>query len=163
MIREASEQDVEAIVDIYNYYIRNTVVTFEETEVDVRDFSARIRKVQGSGNSWLVAIEEGRVIGYAYSTKWNERAAYRSTVEVSVYLSHTEVSKGWGTRLYDELFSGLLVRGIHVVIGGITLPNAASVALHEKKGMEKVAHFVEVGNKFGEWLDVGYWQVRLST
>jgi len=162
MIREATENDAEAIVEIYNYYIRNTVVTFEETEVDATDFIARINKVQNSGYSWIVAIDNEQVVGYAYSSKWNERTAYRNTAEVSVYLSHTAISKGWGTKLYEALFTGLRNKDIHVVIGGITLPNPASVALHEKFGMEKVAHFKEVGFKFNTWLDVGYWQVRIN-
>ena len=163
MIREASEGDAEAITEIYNHYIRNTVITFEEDEVTAADFIERINNVQKSGFSWLVAIENEKVIGYAYSSKWKDRTAYRNTAEVSVYLSHTTKSKGWGTKLYEVLFSGLRGKAIHIVIGGITLPNPASIAIHENFGMEKVAHFKEVGYKFGEWLDVGYWQVQLNT
>ena len=162
MIRNATEMDAEAIAEIYNYYIKNTVVTFEEADINAADFILRINKVQNSGFTWLVAIDEERIIGYAYSTKWHERAAYRNTAEVSVYLSHTVTSKGWGSKLYKTLFASLKEKGIHIVIGGITLPNPASVALHEKFGMEQVAHFKEVGYKFGEWLDVGYWQVQLN-
>ncbi|PID45615.1 MAG: hypothetical protein CSB47_08185 [Proteobacteria bacterium] len=84
------------------------------------------------------------------------------TVEVSIYLSHQITSRGLGTQLYNALFSSLREKSVHIVIGGITLPNAASIALHEKFGMEKVAHFKEVGYKFGKWLDVGYWQVKLD-
>jgi phosphinothricin acetyltransferase len=163
MIREVEENDAAALAEIYNFYIQNTVVTFEEDGIDAIEFIKRIGKVQSSGYSWLVAEENGRVIGYAYSSKWNDRAAYKNTAEVSVYLSHTAKSSGWGTRLYSELFSSLRKRSTHVVIGGITLPNPASIALHEKFGMEKVAHFKQVGYKFGQWLDVGYWQVQLNT
>lgn len=162
MIREATDKDAEAITEIYNYYVQNTVITFEEVDLHPSDFVARISKVQESGYSWLVAEENGTVIGYAYSSKWNDRAAYKNTAEVSVYLSHQITSKGWGTKLYRTLFSSLREKSIHIVIGGITLPNVASVAIHEKFGMAKVAHFKEVGYKFGKWLDVGYWQVQLN-
>ncbi|MCH9638282.1 MAG: GNAT family N-acetyltransferase [Betaproteobacteria bacterium] len=162
MIREATEQDAEAITAIFNYYIRDTVITFEEDEINTGHFIERFNKVKRSGFSWLVAVDDGDVIGFAYSSKWIERAAYRNTAEVSVYLAHTVTSKGWGTKLYNALFSTLREKSIHIALGGITLPNPASVALHEKFGMEKVAHFKQVGYKFGEWLDVGYWQVQLN-
>ncbi len=163
MIREAIESDAKAIAEIYNYYIRNTVITFEEEEVSTSHFAERINNIQKSGYSWLVVIENDDIIGYAYASKWNERAAYRNTVEISIYLSHSTTSKGWGTKLYQALFSHLHHKSIHTAIGTITLPNTASIALHEKFGMEKVAHFKEVGYKFGKWLDVGYWQVRLDS
>ena len=162
MIRDATPNDAEAIADIYNHYIRNTVVTFEEVEVDAAAFLARMNKVSASGFSWLVAVDNENVIGYAYSSRWNARVAYRHTAEVSVYLSVDFFGRGWGSRLYDALFSKLRQNGIHSVIGGVTLPNAASEALHEKFGMTQVAHFREVGYKFGKWLDVGYWQGTLD-
>jgi L-amino acid N-acyltransferase YncA len=105
----------------------------------------------------------GVVIGYAYAGKWNVRSAYRHTVETTVYLSNSTLSKGWGTRLYQALFDTLRDKSIHTIVGGITLPNPASIALHEKFGMKKVAHFSEVGYKFGKWLDVGYWQMELKS
>jgi phosphinothricin acetyltransferase len=161
MIREATEEDAEAVTKIYNYYIQNTVITFEEDHLNPSDFIERIRKVQKSGFSWLVAEVGGEIIGYAYSSKWNDRTAYRHTAEVSVYLAHHVRYEGWGTKLYEALFASLREKSIHIAIGGITLPNPASVAIHEKFGMEKVAHFKQVGYKFGSWLDVGYWQVQL--
>ena len=161
MIRNATEMDADAIASIYNYYIENTVVTFEESLVSAADMWARVEKVNRSGYPWLVAVLNDEIIGYAYASKWNERVAYRYTAETTVYLSHTSVSKGWGTKLYAAVFNELKQRSIHVVIGGVTLPNSASVALHEKFGMEKVAHFNAVGFKFDQWLDVGYWQVNL--
>jgi L-amino acid N-acyltransferase YncA len=162
MIRPATESDAQAISDIYNYYIAKTVITFEEQPVSKSEMINRIEKVTGSSLPWLVAVDDGSVIGYAYAAKWKERSAYRHTVESTVYLSPASVSKGWGTRLYQELFDTLRRASIHVVIGGITLPNPASVALHQKFGMKQVAHFKEVGYKFGQWLDVGYWQVELK-
>lgn len=162
MIREASAEDSQAIADIYAHYINNTVITFEEQPVTAEDFVDRIKRVQAAGFSWLVAEEKGEIIGFAYSTKWRERSAYRHTAEVSVYLANGITSRGWGTKLYEVLFSTLRAQSIHIAIGGIALPNDASIALHEKFGMKKVAHFKEVGYKFGRWLDVAYWQVQLS-
>ncbi|HEV7431928.1 MAG TPA: GNAT family N-acetyltransferase, partial [Steroidobacteraceae bacterium] len=93
-----------------------------------------------------------------YASRWKGRCAYRYSVESTVYLEPLAVGQGLGTALYSALFARLQELGCHVVIGGIALPNAASVALHEKFGMRQVAHFAQVGNKFGRWVDVGYWQ-----
>ena len=101
------------------------------------------------------------VVGYVSAAKWKGRSAYRFSVESTIYLDHRSTGQGIGTKLYGQLFSILRSRSIHVVIGGIALPNAASVALHERLGFTKVAHFAEVGFKFGRWVDVGYWQVTL--
>ncbi|MFV2055998.1 MAG: N-acetyltransferase family protein [Thiohalomonadales bacterium] len=162
MIRHATENDIECIAGIYNHYIQNTVVTFEEEMVSFSDINSRIARDAADGLPWLVAVDEGEIIGYAYATAWSTRSAYRFTVETTVYLSSRLVSKGWGSKLYESLFQELKEMGIHVVIGGITLPNEASIALHEKFGMYKVAHFKKVGSKFGKWHDVGYWQVEIS-
>lgn len=122
----------------------------------------RLERVQKAALPWLVAIDEDQVVGYAYATKWNKRAAYRRSAEISVYLANNLGGRGWGTRLYRQLFDELRHRSIHTIIAGISLPNPASVAIHEKFGMAKVAHFEQVGNKFGKWVDVGYWQVHLD-
>lgn len=161
MIRDAISTDALAIAEIYNHYIRNTIVTFEEKDVSESDINSRILEIVEAGLPWLVVEENAEILGYAYGSKWSGRCAYRYSVEITVYLSPSAVSKGLGTQLYNELFSRLKEKSIHIVIGGISLPNAASIALHEKFGMEKVAHFKEVGFKFGEWIDVGYWQGTL--
>jgi len=163
MIRVAQQQDAKAICDIYNHYITNTVITFEEEAVSSEEMLNRIGKVQSAGLPWFIAEDgSGNVIGYAYASKWRERFSYRFSVEVTVYLSIEHGGKGLGTLLYEELFKQLKAINIHSVIGGITLPNEASVAIHEKFAMKKVAHFSEVGLKFGQWLDVGYWQGTIS-
>jgi phosphinothricin acetyltransferase len=119
-------------------------------------------KVKSEGHPWLIAEDaQGNILGYAYATKWRQRFSFRFSVEVTVYLSLKYVGNGVGTKLYQKLFSQLKANGIHTVIGGITLPNQASVAIHEKFSMKKVAHFHEVGFKFEQWLDVGYWQGTL--
>lgn len=155
-------KDAQQIAEIYNYYIENTVITFEEKLVTVNDIESRIEKIKQLGHIWLVAEKNEKIIGYAYSTSWRDRSAYRFSCEVSVYLSHQAKGKGLGTLLYQSLFEQLKKTDVKVLIGGITLPNDASVALHEKFGMEKVAHFQNVGLKFNQWLDVGYWQTSLE-
>jgi phosphinothricin acetyltransferase len=161
MIRPATTQDAAALAAIYNHYIVNTVVTFEETPISAEDMKARLAEVAAANLPWLVAEEGGKVVGYAYASKWKGRCAYRYSVESSAYLAPEAVSRGWGTKLYTALFAALREKSIHAVIGGIALPNPASVALHEKFGMQKVAHFSEVGYKFKQWVDVGYWQMKL--
>lgn len=157
-IRVATAADADHIAEIYNHYIANTVVTFEEEPVAANEMCRRIDEVFGASLPWLVAESAGRVIGYAYATKWKARSAYRFSVETTVYLAYGLGKLGLGSRLYEELFRLLKEQGIHAAIGGIALPNDASVALHEKFGMHKVAHFEQVGFKFGKWVDVGYWE-----
>ncbi|MDG1753168.1 MAG: GNAT family N-acetyltransferase [Thalassotalea sp.] len=162
ILREVELSDAQQIANIYNYYIEKTVITFEEELVSAKDIQERIEKIKQSGHIWLVAEIDGQIVGYAYSAPWRDRSAYRFASEVSVYLSHISQGKGLGSLLYQTLFEQLKSTQIKILIGGITLPNEASVALHEKFGMEKVAHFDEVGFKFEQWLDVGYWQVKLN-
>jgi phosphinothricin acetyltransferase len=161
-LRDAIADDARAIAAIYNPYILNTTISFEEEAVTDAAMAQRIADVQGGGLPWLVAERDGKVLGYAYATKWRVRHAYRFSVESSVYLAPEAARQGVGTALYTALLAQLAERGVHLVIGGIALPNDASVALHEKMGYEKVAHFREVGFKFGRWLDVGYWQKKLA-
>jgi len=162
VIRFIEDQDIEEVVGIYNHYIANTVITFEEDLVSAGNMLSRIEKIRADNLPWLVAeSEKGTVVGYAYASKWRERFSYRFSVEVTVYLSPDAKQKGIGSKLYEGLFAELKSRSIHTVIGGITLPNPASIALHEKFKMKQVAHFKDVGFKFNQWLDVGYWQGEL--
>lgn len=157
-IRAAEPRDAAAIAALYNHYVETTIVTFEEEPVSSEEMVRRIEEVRADSLPWLVAEQDGRVVGYASSRKWKSRSAYRFAVEVTVYVAPGNARSGIGSRLYSGLFPLLEARGIHAVIAGIALPNEASVALHEKFGMRKVAHFPEVGFKFGRWIDVGYWQ-----
>lgn len=160
-IREALAEDAKAIADIYNPYILNTVITFEETPVTPEEIQTRVEAVKALGYPYLVMEQNDLVIGYAYANLWRTRAAYRHTVETSIYLDPNSAGKGLGTVLYKELLERLKTMDIHVILGGITLPNPVSVGLHEKLGFKKVAHFTQVGYKFGRWLDVGFWQLTL--
>ena len=162
LIRPAMARDAEAIARIYNHYIAETIITFEEAPVSTEEMAARIAEVASIPLPWLVAEGNGAILGYAYAGKWKSRCAYRYTVESTVYLDSASTGRGAGTLLYEALIASLRESGIHVVIGGVALPNAASVALHEKLGFRKVAHFDEVGYKFERWIDVGYWQKTLG-
>ena len=158
-VRSASVNDAADIAAIYNYYVLNTVVTFEEKAVAEVEMAARIQDVEGIGLPWIVAEQTGRgIAGYAYATRWKTRAAYKYSVEVTVYTAHDYRGRGLGSALYTQLFARLKSMGIHAAVGGIALPNEASVALHEKFGMIKVAQFREIGYKAEQWLDVGYWE-----
>ncbi|MFT7129668.1 MAG: L-amino acid N-acyltransferase YncA [Gammaproteobacteria bacterium] len=163
MIRKAVKADSQSIAKIYNHYIQSTVITFEEARLSTVDIENRIDKTNALKLPWFVAEENDVVIGYAYAAPFKERTAYRFSVEVTVYLAEQVTAKGWGNKLYECLFRELRTLPIHSAIAGITLPNPASIALHEKFGMEKVAHFHEVGYKFEQWLDVGYWQGKIET
>ncbi|MFK7864678.1 MAG: arsinothricin resistance N-acetyltransferase ArsN1 family B [Pseudohongiellaceae bacterium] len=163
MIRSAKKIDADAIAKIYNHYILSTVITFEESEVTSQEIAQRIEENQNLRLPWLVFEDGGNVVGYAYASPWKGRCAYRYTVEVTVYLAPENVKKGIGSQLYTTLFVELGKLGYRTVIGGISLPNSASIALHERFGMKKVGHFSEVGYKFDSWVDVGYWQGSLNS
>lgn len=159
MIRSCRAADAAAICAIYNPYVRDSVITFEETPVSVAEMARRIDEVT-AGLPWLVA-EEGAIVGYAYATPWKARSAYRFSVETTVYVAPDHQRSGTGTALYRELLDKLHRVGVHSAVGGIALPNPVSVALHEKLGFKKIAQFVEIGRKFDRWIDVGYWQLIL--
>jgi L-amino acid N-acyltransferase YncA len=161
IVRPVAAADAEAIARIYNYYVQNSVVTFEEELISAQAMAARIAEIQGLSLPWLVAEVDGSVVGYAYARKWRERSAYRYSVETTIYLKHGHEGRGLGRALYSALLPLVRERGIHVAIGGVALPNDASVALHEKLGFEKVAEFREVGFKHDRWVDVAYWQLVL--
>lgn len=160
MIRPATPSDAAEIVAIYNHYVATTTVSFEESPVSAEEMAQRIIDVSAQ-LPWYVYEQHGRVVAYAYATPWRVRAAYRFSVETTVYVSSEHPRRGLGSQLYRTLIDDLRERGICVVIGGIAQPNIASVALHEAMGFEKVAHFKQVGRKFEQWVDVGYWELLL--
>jgi L-amino acid N-acyltransferase YncA len=158
VLRPALAADAEAMARIYNYYVVNTVVTFEEEPVSAQAIAERLAEIQQASLPWLIAEIDDAVIGYAYASKWKGRCAYRYSVETTVYLEHGREGRGIGPKLYAELLRMLQECGMHVAIGGVALPNEASVKLHEKLGFQRVATFLQVGFKQDRWIDVAYWQ-----
>ena len=162
MIRDIHDRDIDRVTQIYNHYIRSTLISFEKSEIDSSIMLARVTKARNNALPWLVADVEDNVVGYCYAAPWHERSAYDRSVEVTVYLDQHEVGQGYGAQLYAELFSRLKNKGIHTAIGVIALPNPGSIALHEKCGFKKVGQLKDIGLKNGEWVDVGYWQLVFS-
>lgn len=160
VVRDAEPCDALSIAAIYNRYVATTVISMETDPVGEDDMARRIADVQAAGLPWLVLVEDGEVAAYAYASKWRTRPGYRHAVESSVYVAWERRGCGHGATLYRALLARLEGR-FHTVIGGIALPNPASVALHERFGFCQVACFREVGHKFGGWVDVGYWQLQL--
>ncbi len=162
LIRAARGDDAAAIAAIYNSYVLDDIATFEEQTVAAQEMAGRIADVQRRTLPWLVATDADVVLGYAYAGPWKMRSAYRHTVETSVYVDRAAKGRGVGAELYGALIAELRAHDIHAVIGGVSLPNEASVRLHERLGFSKIGQFAQVGFKFGRWIDVGYWQLLLT-
>jgi phosphinothricin acetyltransferase len=146
------------IAQIYNHYVKESVITFEEEPVTDSEMAARIAEVRSASLPWLIAEDSSQLTGYAYAAPWRKRSAYRFSVENTVYVAPEWVGRGVGSLLYGVFLPILQAQQIHAVMGGIALPNEASILLHEKFGFRKVAEFHQVGFKFNRWIDVGYWQ-----
>jgi L-amino acid N-acyltransferase YncA len=160
MIRSATVEDAAQIAAIYNYYVENTIITFEEEAVSEAEMRTRIAHGP-SYCPWLVAETDGALSGYAYATPWSARTGYRTSVETTVYVAHGHRRKGLGIELYSSLIDRLKFRDLHSALGVIALPNPGSVALHERLGFRKVGELQEIGRKLGQWVNVGYWQLLL--
>ena len=160
-VRAISDTDAEPVTRIYNHYITNTIVTFETEPVDSADMLNRIHETSDAGLPWIVAETGAGVAGFAYASRWKGRCAYRFSVESTIYLDAEQTGRGLGKRLYSRLIDEIRAMSMHSVIGGISLPNDASVRLHEKLGFKKIGQFEQVGHKFDRWIDVGYWQLLL--
>jgi phosphinothricin acetyltransferase len=159
IVRSARSEDAGQIAEIYNHYVKTSTITFEEEPVSHSDMAVRMQEIQTLSYPWLVATISSDVIGFAYAGKWKARAAYRHSTEITVYVRAGQERCGVGSALYGQLLPALRSLGVHAVIGGVALPNDASVRLHEKFGFQKCAHFREVGFKFNRWIDVAYWQI----
>lgn len=157
MIRNISIDDARQICKIYNFYVLNTIITFEEEAVTMDEMRTRIENTTEK-LPWIVYEKDGKIMGYAYASEWKSRCAYKHSLETTVYLKDGESGKGIGSLLYSELLERLKAKNYHAAIGGISLPNESSIALHEKFGFEKIGQFKEVGYKFNKWIDVGYWE-----
>lgn len=160
MIRLAAPEDAEGCLAIYRPVVRHTAISFE-TEVPTPDqFRARIGDVLTRA-PWLVADSGDAIEGYAYATPYRNRAAYRWSMETTVYVAESAQRHGLGRRLYAALLECLREQGYVNALAAITLPNPASVALHERLGFRPAGVLAGVGYKLGRWHDVGWWQLRL--
>ncbi len=161
MIRNVQIPDAEQIATIYNYYVKNSIVTFDKDVFTRHDFEERI-KIISKEYPFIVYEKNNIILGYAYANKWREKPAYKHTVESTVYLKPSAFGKKIGTQLYKHLIDKLKTQKFKVIIGGLSLPNDASIKLHEKLGFKKVGHFKKVGKKFGKLIDVGFWQLNIN-
>jgi L-amino acid N-acyltransferase YncA len=161
-IRIANTNDAAAVASIYRPYVTDAVTSFEVDPPGIAAMAARIDAVLERA-PWLVQTDaDGAVIGYAYASRHHERAAYQWSVDIAVYIHAEHHRRGVGRALYEKLFALLRLQGYYVAHAGITLPNAASVGLHESLGFVPVGVYPAVGWKFGAWLDVGWWRLALQ-
>jgi phosphinothricin acetyltransferase len=163
LVRPAAEDDLGSLNDVYNEYVVQSHATFdvEPTSLEWRQEWFRQHGLSGR-HRVMVAVVDGRVIGYASSGRFRPKKAYETSIEVSVYVTGDAIGQGVGTRLYRNLFAALAGEDVHRAYAGIALPNPASVALHERFGFKKVAHFTEQGRKFGRYWDVAWYEKALS-
>jgi phosphinothricin acetyltransferase len=153
-------RDAAACAAIYAPFVADTPTSFELVAPDAEQMAARIARTAAT-HPWLVCERAGEIAGFAYGSMHRERAAYRWAAEVSVYIDPAHHRTGVGRALYEDLFERLRAQRLRVAIAGITLPNEASVGLHEALGFEPIGVYRGVGWKAGAWHDVGWWQLRL--
>jgi phosphinothricin acetyltransferase len=149
-----------AFAGIYAHYVTGTAITFETEAPDAAEFARRVHTI-GRQYPWLVAVDGDRVFGYAYACEHRTRRAYRWSVDVGIYLDAKAHRRGIGRRLYQALFALLVRQGYYNAYGGITVPNEASIGLHESLGFQRVGIYRRVGFKLGAWRDVGWWELMM--
>lgn len=161
-IRLATDADAPSVAEIYAPYCNHTAISFEEIAPTAGEMAKRIRTIS-STRPWIVLEDDGAVVGYAYASPHNERAAYRWSVSTAIYISALHQRRGAGRALYTTLFDVLRHLGYFTATAGITLPNAASVGLHEAFGFALVGVYRDIGHKMGAWHDVAWYQASLQT
>jgi L-amino acid N-acyltransferase YncA len=162
LIRDAdSARDAAACAAIYAPFVRDTPISLEERVPTTQEIAERIETTTQT-HPWIVAEDQAEVIGYAYATRHRERACYRWATDVTVYVAPQSQRRGVGRALYETLFEALAHQGFRIACAGITLPNQASVGLHESLGFQPVGVYRNIGWKFGTWYDVGWWQLALG-
>lgn len=158
--RQATLADAAVIAEIYNWYVENTIISFEIAPVSVEEMSARIKE-KLEYFDWLVGEIYGEIIGFACYGTFRPREAYRHTVESTIYIAQKWAGQGYGRKLYKQLIKSARSKGFREMVGVIALPNPQSIALHEKLGFKRVGVNKGVGCKFGYYIDVGMWQLSL--
>ncbi len=163
-VRAATLRDVPDMLEIYNYYVANSTVTFDEDAMTLKEMRAKFRKVDELGFPWLVAVSpRGMILGYSYVTPWKARAAYRFTVEDSIYLSPAAAGKGIGKALFTRMLDDAAAAGVKEVIAVIADQGAdASIAMHRNFGFKEVGRMGKVGFKFDRWLGTVLMQKSLK-
>jgi len=164
VIRAGLPADLPALVELYNHYIRTTAFTFDVEPYSLETRRSWFAKFAPEGrNRLLVALQAGELAGYVCTGPFREKAAYETSVETSIYLRPEGTGRGLGRELYTALFDALRSEDVHRAYAGITQPNPASVALHERMGFVQVAYFGEVGRKFGHYYDVAWYERAMGT
>ena len=161
VIRPAQADDGAAVAAVYAPYVRETAVSFEEVPPTAQAMAERISGTLDT-HPWLVAERAGEVIGYAYAGKHSQRAAYRWTVDVTVYVRDGKGRTGVGRRLYQALLATLRMPGFRSAFAEVVLPNPGSARLHEAMGFKPVGVHHDIGHKLGRWHDIGYWRLGLA-
>jgi L-amino acid N-acyltransferase YncA len=161
IIRKAIGTDSESIAEIYNYYVSNTVVSFETLPVSRENMAKRITE-KLTKYDWIVGEVDKKIVGYAYYGAFKERAAYDKTIESTIYLDKKHLGKGYGRRLYQLLIESAVGHGFCEMIGIIALPNQGSTQLHAKMGFTEAGVLKNVGYKYDRFIDIGLWQKSLK-
>ncbi|MBC3757794.1 N-acetyltransferase [Hyunsoonleella sp. SJ7] len=161
MIRPLQIDDAKVLLDIYNYYVLHSTATFDIEPLTIAVFKEKINRINAD-YPFIVYEENNEILGYAYGSRFRPKPAYDYVVESTVYVKHDCHGKQIGTKLYSELLKLLRQMNLHTVLGVLTVPNDASIKLHEKFGFRQVAELQEVGMKFGEWQNIGIWQLKLN-
>ncbi|HEX8711036.1 MAG TPA: GNAT family N-acetyltransferase [Terracidiphilus sp.] len=161
-IRRATGSDAQRVCDIYNWYVLHTAITFETEAVHFDEMQRRIREKLDT-HDWLVADIAGGIVGYAYYGAFRPRAAYSHTVESTIYIAAEFTGKGIGAHLYSQLIRSAFEKGFREMIGVIALPNQASIKLHTKLGFRESGRLRDVGQKFGKYIDIALWQLRVAS
>ena len=160
--RLATPSDAAGCLAIYRPFVESSHTTFETDVPTLPEFTRRIESTL-MARPWVVAEENGSVIGYAYASPIKDRVAYQWSVEVAIYVASQARGRGVGRALYEALFRVLAGQGFVNAIGIIALPNSPSIALHESLGFEKISHLKSIGFKLGAWHDTTWWQKRLAS
>ena len=162
-VRPCAESHLESLNDIYNQYVRETHITFDVEPITIEARREWFSHYSTTGrHRLLVAVSDGKVVGFAGSSRFRPKPAYETSVETTIYLAPGAVGRGTGSKLYTELFKALENEDVHRAYAGISLPNPASIALHERFGFKRVAHFTEQGRKFGRYWDVAWYEKPLG-
>lgn len=157
VIRDATDADLDAVAAIYAHEVATGYATFDTEPPPRSRWEAKLASTH-PGDHFLVAVQGGRVMGFAYSGPYRERGAYTNTRETTIYLAPEAAGHGLGRRLYDDLLARLDAAGVRTVLAGVALPNDASEGLHRACGFERLGVMREVGRKFDRWIDVAWWQ-----